>query len=170
MLPQSGRSSPGARACMGALACVWLVFACPACSLLIEKELSEREAASGGADGSGSGDGSGGGGAKVDGAAGQMSTATGSTTDTTTTDTSLTTTTTGSTAECTESADCSLAHATAICTTGTCVIVSCSNDFADCNDDPGDGCEADLRHDDDNCGECHEECWGGKHCKKGHCK
>ena len=153
MLPQSGRSSPGARARMGALACVWLIFAYPACTLLIEDELAEREVASGGADGSGGV----GGGAKVDGAGGQTST-------------SSTTTTTSSTAECTESADCWLEHATPICTTGTCLILSCSYDFADCNNDPDDGCEADLGHDDDNCGACHDECWGGKHCKKGDCK
>jgi len=53
---------------------------------------------------------------------------------------------------------------------GTCEIVSCSSDFADCNFDPADGCEADLERDERHCGECHEECWDDEQCKKGKCK
>jgi len=45
----------------------------------------------------------------------------------------------------------------ASCLNGQCTIVKCKELFADCNNDPNDGCETNLR-DIHNCGECGKEC------------
>ena len=45
----------------------------------------------------------------------------------------------------------------ASCLNGQCTIVKCKELFADCNHDPNDGCETNLR-DIHNCGECGKEC------------
>ncbi len=50
------------------------------------------------------------------------------------------------------------------CVGGTCQVVTCvvdwANDihFENCNGISSDGCEIDLMHDSDNCGECHRKC------------
>jgi len=41
---------------------------------------------------------------------------------------------------------------------GLCIIAACEQYFADCNPDPTDGCETDIREDLLNCGKCGESC------------
>jgi hypothetical protein len=50
---------------------------------------------------------------------------------------------------------CDLLNATARCERdGTCAIATCIGTNVDCNSTPGDGCEIDIRHDKDHCGDC----------------
>jgi hypothetical protein len=52
---------------------------------------------------------------------------------------------------------CEIPHATAACASGRCVIQSCGAGYADCNQDPTDGCETDVstaQH----CGSCKSAC------------
>ncbi len=56
-------------------------------------------------------------------------------------------------------AACMLANALASCSTGTCLLGSCSPGFGDCNGSPTDGCEADLSAD-ATCGDCATACTG----------
>ena len=91
----------------------------------------------------------------------------GTTGETTTTPTTTTTTPAG---ECAAAPDCSLDHAEAACSAGTCVIDKCHLGFADCNGERLDGCEANLANDEDHCGKCDESCNGDKECKLGKCK
>ncbi len=53
---------------------------------------------------------------------------------------------------------CVIPHATASCTNGTCGIGACDSGWMDCNDDPTDGCEADVMNDSMNCGACGIRC------------
>src|SRR5262249_54535571 len=46
-----------------------------------------------------------------------------------------------------------------ICTLGKCVINGCAGSFADCNGNPGDGCETDTSTDVANCGQCGKACF-----------
>ena len=55
---------------------------------------------------------------------------------------------------------CTLPNATADCATGMCRIGACPPDYADCNGDPVDGCEAPLATS-ANCGGCGVTCGGG---------
>jgi len=56
----------------------------------------------------------------------------------------------------------------ATCTTGVCT-TSCAAGFLDCNEDPADGCETDVRADRFNCGACRRICiWG--ECADGSCR
>jgi hypothetical protein len=48
-------------------------------------------------------------------------------------------------------------HATSSCARGACGII-CDSGFADCNNDPVDGCEVDTRGDERNCGACARVC------------
>jgi hypothetical protein len=50
-------------------------------------------------------------------------------------------------------------HTVATCVDGTCGFV-CEAGFADCNNDPADGCETDVTSDVDNCGACGRVCTG----------
>lgn len=59
--------------------------------------------------------------------------------------------------------------ATAACTAGLCTF-TCEPDRGDCNHDPQDGCEADLRDDKRNCGACGTICIFGGKCKDGVCR
>lgn len=52
---------------------------------------------------------------------------------------------------------CSIAHGTAACNAGGCVVASCSAGHADCNAEPADGCEADLAEA-ATCGACNVAC------------
>ena len=81
-----------------------------------------------------------------------------------------TTSSTGGGTACDASADCTAANATSACSTGNCVVVSCTSHYADCDMMPGDGCEADLQTDDANCGSCGHACAAGTSCKEGKCK
>lgn len=49
-------------------------------------------------------------------------------------------------------------HTNLACVSGACAITSCEVGYADCNKIPGDGCEADLSFDSDNCGDCGNVC------------
>ncbi len=66
---------------------------------------------------------------------------------------------------------CSFANATAACNAGTCEMASCNDGFADCNTSPGDGCEAHVDNDTDNCGTCGNHCRGNRReCCSGSCQ
>ena len=52
---------------------------------------------------------------------------------------------------------CARAHASATCVNGVCLIVSCDTPYADCDDNPDNGCEADLSST-DHCGLCYAAC------------
>lgn len=69
-----------------------------------------------------------------------------------------------------ESCDpCNLAHATAACSGGACVVASCDSGFGDCNGNAGDGCETGLTKDKDNCGQCDQACAGSLSCVQSQC-
>ncbi len=52
---------------------------------------------------------------------------------------------------------CSIAHGTAGCSSGSCTVASCDAGWADCNSNPGDGCETPLNTT-TNCGACGAAC------------
>lgn len=54
--------------------------------------------------------------------------------------------------------DCRLANAESSCESGSCEIVRCNSGFGDCDGDPGNGCEIDLRTSVDHCGTCSRAC------------
>ncbi len=53
---------------------------------------------------------------------------------------------------------CTPPHATATCDQGVCGIDTCDPGFADCNNDPADGCEVNLANDPVHCGSCDTAC------------
>jgi hypothetical protein len=54
---------------------------------------------------------------------------------------------------------CNLPNANPTCAAGgLCAVESCNADFADCNADAVDGCEANLMQDPHNCGVCGNDC------------
>ncbi len=53
---------------------------------------------------------------------------------------------------------CAGGNATWTCTQSACAIAQCNQNFADCNNTPGDGCEANLLSDLKNCGACAKPC------------
>ena len=65
---------------------------------------------------------------------------------------------------------CMLANATPSCVASRCEIATCDMGFDDCNSMPGDGCEANLRTDNANCGRCGDVCMGGRMCCRGMCR
>ena len=67
---------------------------------------------------------------------------------------------------------CVVANGTPTCEAGTCAVASCNAGFADCNGDPSDGCEVDLRSDVSSCGACGRGCalpGGANACVAGAC-
>ena len=66
-------------------------------------------------------------------------------------------------------APCVVPNATAACTNGACTVGSCNSGWTDCNNDPTDGCEANLQHDPMNCGACGTTCPGQLECTSGSC-
>jgi hypothetical protein len=54
--------------------------------------------------------------------------------------------------------ECVLANATSLCTMGVCGILACNPGYADCNNDPVDGCELHLDADPLHCGSCTTQC------------
>ncbi len=65
---------------------------------------------------------------------------------------------------------CSLANATAYCSSGLCWVESCSFGWADCDGVYWNGCEISLLTDAKNCGRCSSACSGGTACSGGQCK
>jgi hypothetical protein len=53
---------------------------------------------------------------------------------------------------------CDLAHADSRCDAGRCAVRACREGFADCDADPTNGCEVDLRSDANHCGACRDAC------------
>ena len=63
---------------------------------------------------------------------------------------------------------CNLDHAAARCDpTQRCAVATCYRDFADCDRNPTNGCEADLRVDPDHCGRCEIACPVLAHAERG---
>jgi hypothetical protein len=66
-------------------------------------------------------------------------------------------------------APCAIPNAIATCSaTATCALGTCNDHFADCDGVPTNGCERDLRADNDHCGACGVVCATG--CVDGACK
>lgn len=65
---------------------------------------------------------------------------------------------------------CSLENAEPVCAVGVCQVASCNDGFDNCNDNPSDGCEANVRNDPLHCGDCATECAMGEGCFGGHCR
>ena len=71
---------------------------------------------------------------------------------------------------CTEGATCVLPNAFGVCSSGNCMLRTCNPGFANCNGSAADGCETELRFDDDNCGRCGNVCGGLTECRSGTCQ
>src|SRR5690606_277036 len=56
--------------------------------------------------------------------------------------------------------DYSALHRVAVCSSGACAPGACMEGYEDCNGQPADGCEIDLRSDPQNCGACGSDCQG----------
>lgn len=63
---------------------------------------------------------------------------------------------------------CSAQGGTPSCAGGACSSVVCTGDNADCDENPGNGCEVDLDTDGANCGVCHHVC-GSAHASNSSC-
>lgn len=63
---------------------------------------------------------------------------------------------------------CSVEHAQATCSQGSCSMVSCDTDWGDCNSDTSDGCETQLNTN-DHCGTCDTACSSPEFCFDGSC-
>ncbi len=64
---------------------------------------------------------------------------------------------------------CSFPNAISGCTNGTCVIVSCLANYADCDGNIVNGCETYLPFNNSNCGACGNQCPVGTTCQNGTC-
>ena len=64
---------------------------------------------------------------------------------------------------------CSFPHASATCHDGVCTLGACYAGFANCDSDPGTGCETDVRDDPANCGTCGTVCGQNLVCVNGAC-
>jgi hypothetical protein len=53
---------------------------------------------------------------------------------------------------------CTVSGGTPACINGACAVATCGQGFADCDGDPGNGCETDLRANPANCGACGNLC------------
>ncbi len=148
------------------LAILFVAASVTGCTLLIDEALDGK---SGGTGGSPAGTGGHGGSPASSSASttsSNVSGAGGATSSTTTT--AATSSSSGAGSSC--DGGCSLPNATAGCSMGACVIVSCAPNYADCDMMPGDGCEAALKSDVAHCGACDIACDAGASCKGGKCK
>ena len=57
----------------------------------------------------------------------------------------------------------------ALCSRGLCIVSGCTTNYGDCNGKGDDGCEVDLRFNDNNCGSCGTRCPSGTKCSLGQC-
>jgi hypothetical protein len=67
---------------------------------------------------------------------------------------------------------CSEANGTPSCAGGACQVAVCNSGFADCDQNPSNGCEINTRIDPNNCGSCGTECSaanGTSSCTNGTC-
>ena len=64
---------------------------------------------------------------------------------------------------------CSVANGTAACVASACAVASCRADFANCDNNPANGCEAQLSQTNAHCGRCGNACPGGQSCYAGSC-
>jgi hypothetical protein len=62
--------------------------------------------------------------------------------------------------------ECPFAHGKGACVDGSCKMIACDTDFADCG--PAPGCETDITSD-QHCGSCGTACGVGRACKAGMC-
>ena len=56
------------------------------------------------------------------------------------------------------------------CISGMCGLGACAIGFADCNNNPADGCEVNILNDVNNCGTCGHVCTGSQKCANGACQ
>jgi hypothetical protein len=64
---------------------------------------------------------------------------------------------------------CAPPNAIAVCSSAECRVRACNTGFADCNDDPRDGCEVTLATSTEHCGRCDNRCPSGASCVGGAC-
>jgi hypothetical protein len=64
---------------------------------------------------------------------------------------------------------CRPPNATGACTGGTCRVGTCNTGFADCDNNPANGCETVVTNDNMNCGRCGVRCATGTACSNGAC-
>jgi hypothetical protein len=65
---------------------------------------------------------------------------------------------------------CSLANATAFCSSGLCWVKSCNFGWGDCDGVVPNGCETNVLTNSKNCGGCFNTCQGGTICFSGQCQ
>jgi hypothetical protein len=64
---------------------------------------------------------------------------------------------------------CNVLHATATCAGGSCGVGACASGRGDCDQNPANGCEADLSTSRDHCGTCPNACDTSEVCSLGTC-
>jgi hypothetical protein len=64
---------------------------------------------------------------------------------------------------------CATANGTAGCSAKMCATGGCNPGYEDCNRNPRDGCEVDLRSNAEHCGGCDHACASGQVCDAGAC-
>jgi len=64
---------------------------------------------------------------------------------------------------------CQVDNGTAGCAAGSCAIDDCRDGYADCDDDPDNGCETDTATSDQHCGGCDQACDESESCEDGSC-
>lgn len=64
---------------------------------------------------------------------------------------------------------CSLPRASPTCVGGRCAVYGCDAAFGDCDGDPSNGCESDLRTNPLHCGRCGAPCSSPRMCRAGLC-